>query len=824
MPDTELLDDLEHKDPDEGSDDDLGEFLPGELCAVDATNDRIDLDDLTDEQKGCFKILSREVSKRDTTSYRIEVRDAWKQRYFYRGNQYLFEGKNGAWILPRMVLMAGQSFDDHNDETNIYLAFGDTIAAALTAGTPYVRFEAADPSLPADITTAEKSEDAKKLFERANDIQGVMAEMARYLWTDARCAFYTHHVVDAQRWGRTNDDVDEEISFLEGEAGDQQGNPTQTGEPRSQQVVEPFGVLETKFPIQVKTIEECDFVQLSREFDVTRLQTKYWQFADQIEASAMPTAQSDYVRLARVSINMGMRPSNMTNDAQTYSATEVLTWVRPTFYKCAGISDELRDWLLEVAPNGCMVAMVGDIVVEARSESMDDHWSLVHARPGDGMHRPSLGYPLTPLQEKLNDAMNLVHESFMHLIPRIWVDPSIDLDALEKTERKPGQYLKSPKSKDGKTIADNFFPEPQIQLAEGLLVYIEKLFGEFAQFLCGAFPALFGGDTKANDTASGISQQRDQALGRMGLTWRNIKSAYARMMRQAVQGIGQYQVGKLSGELDGQNGQKNFLEIDPDDLKGNVKTFPDPDENIPESWAAQRAVWNTLLAMAEKNPVIAKIVTLPKNILVMKDKIGTPELTIPDAAAEEQQLIEIQELINSEPEPNPVYQQAQAVLAHVGQVMPEALPLAQQKVANISPFISSVPIDKVLNDHAVHMQAIKTYSCERDGMKARVEKPRGWINLQLHYQEHAAALAAAQQNTPPKPPSESINYKDLETVDAKIAMLKQAGINVDPTALKAEMDKADQEAAAAAAAKNSPGNSGAGGSSGQSGNSGGGNG
>jgi hypothetical protein len=552
---------------------------------------------------------------------------------------------------------------------------------------------------------------------------------------------------------------------------------------------------------------------------VTRLQTKYWQYADKIVASAMPTAQSDYVRLARVSINMGMRPSNMTNDAQTYSATECLTWVRPSFYKCAG--DEMRDWLLEIAPNGCMVAMVGDVVVEARSESIDDHWSLVHARPGDGMHRPSLGYPLTPLQEKLNDAMDLVHQSFMHLIPRIWVDPSIDMDALEKTRREPGQYLKAPKAKDGKTIGDNFFAEPQLQLAEGLLVYIEKLFGEFAQFLCGAFPALFGGDTKGNDTSSGISQQRDAALGRMGLTWRNIKSGYARMMRQAVQGIGRYQVGKLAGEVPGQNGKKDFFEIDPNDLKGNIKTFPDPDENIPESWAAQRAVWNSLLAMAEKNPVIAKIVTLPKNILVMKDKIGTPEITIPDAAAEEQQLIEIQELLESEPNPNPVYEQLQAVLAHVAQVMPEALPLAQQKAQSVPPFISSVPIDKILNDHAVHMQAIKTYACEREGMKAAVEKPRGWLNVQLHYQEHAAALAAQQQNQPPKPPSESINYKDLETVDAKIAMLKQAGINVDPTALKAEMDKAEATEAAAAAAKNSPANSGAGGDSGSSGSQGG---
>lgn len=792
------------------------EFLPGELCAVDATNGRIDLDELNEKQTGCFKHLAGEAAKRDTTSYRIEVRDAWKQRYFYRGNQYLLLSKSGAWVLPQMVLMSGQSFDDHNTETNIYLAFGDTIAAALTAGTPYVRFEADNPANPADITAAEKSENAKKLFERANDMQGVMAEMARYLWTDARAVMYTHHSIDAQRFGWSTDDVDEEISFLEDEEAPQ--GLTGRGEPRSQQVVEVGGVLEWKLPIQSKTIEECDFAQRAQEYDVARMKTKYWKYADEIHAAAMPTAQSDYVRLARVSINMGMRPSNMTNDAQTYNATETMTWVRPAFYREAE-DDQLRDWLHENFPSGCLIIMVGDVLVEARDESMDNHLSLIHCRPGDGMHRPSLGYPVVPLQEKLNDAMDLVHESFMHLIPRIWVDPSIDLDALEKEGRKPGQYLKSPKVKDGKTVQDNFFPEPQIQLAEGLLVYIEKLFGEFAQFLCGAFPALFGGDTKANDTASGISQQRDQALGRMGLTWRSIKSAYARMMRQAVMGIGEYQKGKLSGAMPGKNGTKDVLEIDPEDLKGNIKTFPDPDENIPESWAAQRAVWNTLLALAEKNPVVAKIVTNPKNILVMKDKIGTPELTIDEAVSENKQLIEIKELLESEPLPNPVFQQAQMMLQHIGQVMPEALPIAQQKVQNIPPLISSVPVDPQLDRHAMEMAAMVTFASEKEGMKAKAENQIGWKNFKLHYSEHAQALQDQQSNQPPKPPSESINYKDLETPEAKIQMLAQSGIKIDPASLKAEMDKQAATEAAAAAAKQNPSGAQAGGSSGTSGGS-----
>src|SRR5258708_7045799 len=131
----------EAPEQDAGAEELEDEFLeaqPGELCPVDATDGRIDLNDLDEEQRECLRDLGKEASQRDLTSYRLEVRDVWKQRYFDRGSQYLLPGKNGAWVLPKMVLMSGGSYDDNSQETNVYLAFRDTLTAALTAGTPSV--------------------------------------------------------------------------------------------------------------------------------------------------------------------------------------------------------------------------------------------------------------------------------------------------------------------------------------------------------------------------------------------------------------------------------------------------------------------------------------------------------------------------------------------------------------------------------------------------------------------------------------------------------------------------------------------------------------
>src|SRR5271156_1717524 len=744
------------------------EFLPGELCPVDAVlpENVIDLDDdeqfTREEKEGCLKKLANRASQRDLTSRRLEVRDAWKARYFYRGNQYLLPGKNGAWVLPQMVLMGGQSYDDHNKETNIYLAFADTINAALTAGIPSVRFEADDQTNPADIAASENAEGARRLIERANDMIVIQEDIARFLWTDGRSCVYTRYVIDGQRFGyapQGGSDVDDELGYLPAIGGsDQEELGPGKGEPRGQELIEAFGAIEVKLPMQAKNLDACDYLLLSQEFDITRMKSKYPDYAEKIQPMQTPTAESEYERLARTSIMMGTRPSNMTNDAMTYNCTECLAWVRPSFFT-EEKNPELRDWLYDNFPKGAMIAQVGTTLVEARKEGMNDHWTLIHARPGDGMHRPGNGTPLIPLQEKTNDCIDLVHESFMHLIPLTWIDAEgIDAQALSEIQRAPGQYRKLKRRPD-KELAANFFTEQQIQIAEGLLVYLEKLFGEWSQFLVGAFPALFGGNTGSNDTASGIASQRDQALGRVGLTWRNIRAGYARIIRQAVQCAAEFRNSPMSGEVPGAGGAKERIEINPEDLKGNIRCFPDSDEAFPESWVAQRAVWTQAAQQAEKNPLFQAIFSKVRNLMVAKDKIGLPELVIPGADAAVKQAGETMQLLQSAPVPNPAIEQlAQSVPPSLATAPPEAQQMAaqalQQKIQSMPQVVSTVQVFRLDND-AAHMDEIETWAESPEGIRAQAENPDGFANVMAHYDEHAAAKAqkdAAKAGPPAEKP------------------------------------------------------------------------
>lgn len=826
----EVLPENPEEELNETAEEEREEFKPGELCPVDAVleEDQVDLSEddqsgYTEEEKeGILSQLCNKACQRDLTSYRLEIRDAWKARYFWRGNQYLLPGKNGAWVLPQLILVGGQSYDDHNQETNIYLAFGDTIIAALTAGTPSVRFEPDDPTNPADQNASDNSDGARRLIERANNMILIQEDISRFLWTDGRSMIYTHYVLDAQRFGyEQTGELEDEESYLPEKAGEagKEGEREFTvgrGEPRGQEVIEAFGAMETKIAIQAREIEDCDYVILSLERDITRLKTKYPKKAKELQPFQTPTANMEYARLARTSIMTGMRPSNMTNDTMTYNGTEQLSWFRPSFYREIE-DDDKRNWLYDTFPTGAMVAMVGKTVVEARRESVDDHWTLIHARPGDGTHRPALGQPVIPLQEKLNDCMDYVHDAFMHLIPIKWVDSeAVDTEALQSIEIKPGLYLKM-KRKPDKALAENIFVEPQIQLAEGLLVYIQNLFGEFSQFLCGAFPALFGGNTGSNDTAKGIQSQRDQALGRVGLTWRNLKAGYARMIRQAVAAAAKYRNSVMTGELTNAGGEKERININPEDLKGNVRCYPDTDENFPESWVAQRAVWQALVAAAATNPVLQAILQIPRNLSIMKDKTGLPEIFIPQAAASAKQQAEIMLLLDSEPVPNPKLQQAQEAMSQLAPppgADPMLIHVQQQKlnaaISQIPKLASSIPIDEELDDHVNEMAEIRTWANTSKGIAARVENPNGFMNVRLHYDAHKAALQALQAQqmpqTPAKPMSEglSVNFKDLPP-DGQVQAAAKLGIKLDLAKLQ-QAEAADQMGdLAQAAAKAAPG-------------------
>ncbi|MBA0088285.1 MAG: hypothetical protein HRJ53_25150 [Acidobacteria bacterium Pan2503] len=89
------------------------------------------------------------------------------------------------------------------------------------------------------------------------------------------------------------------------------------------------------------------------------------------------------------------------------------------------------------------------------------------------------------------------------------------------------------------------------------------------------------------------------------------------------------------------------------------------------------------------------------------------------------------------------------------------------------------------------MAEIVTWANTPAGIKARQEKPDGFKNIKLHYQEHKAALAAQQAQNMPQPQAKpiseglSLNFKDLP-IDGQVQVAKKFGIQLNPATMQAE--------------------------------------
>jgi len=60
--------------------------------------------------------------------------------------------------------------------------------------------------------------------------------------------------------------------------------------------------------------------------------------------------------------------------------------------------------------------------------------------------------------------------------------------------------------------------------------------------------------------------------------------------------------------------------------------------------------------------------------------------------------------------------------------------------------LPSVPVDQLLDDHAVEFEECKRWSNSEAGQSARMTNPAGFANVRAHAEAHLRALSAASNS------------------------------------------------------------------------------
>ncbi|HET6930684.1 MAG TPA: hypothetical protein VFI45_10220 [Candidatus Acidoferrum sp.] len=495
-----------------------------------------------------------------------------------------------------------------------------------------------------------------------------------------------------------------------------------------QEVISIAGGLELNTPVWANEMHEFPYLQWQTEVHRAKLKAAYPHAANKIETAPSQGAEDVYARVSRISVEQGL-PSIHPGDALMNLITFDRTWLRPwAFYSVE--DEDVRRELLALFPDGCYVAFAGDAYCEARNENMDDHWRVLHALPGDGQNRPSVGDSLVQVQERYNVLSNMQAETYEYGIPPIYADPQVlDFDALANQVAEPAAHFPA-RARPGQPLAAGFFQPAPAQVPPDMIRHQQDLIGPVAQFLTGLFPAVFGGNMEDVKTASGYALARDQALGRLGLVWRRLKQFYGEVMLLGVESFRKNRPEDVDVPLLGPDGMLDARMIRVADLKGNIAVHPEADETFPRLKSQQRGVLQQLFGL--KDPLIQEAMADPANIGYIKNVLGLTELVVPGEDSRNKQLREIQALLGAAP----------IVVEVPAGAGAQGADNSDQEAGGGSHTVvlPSVAVDLLLDNHAVEFEECKRWANSEAGQSARMTNPAGFANVRAHAEAHLRAM------------------------------------------------------------------------------------
>jgi hypothetical protein len=574
-----------------------------------------------------------------------------------------------------------------------------------------------------------------------------------------------------------------DVSETEDEEEEEEKTPVNRT-PRGQEVRTAHGKLEMKLsPMMANDIEDVDALDLEMEVDIGRAKGMFPWIADKIAGGDLGLAEGEIARLARQNVKLGMQSTYVTSSSMADDVTISRTWFRPS--ALMELDDKIRDQMIEMFPNGCLVVFAGKEFAYARNESMDDSWALGQAYSGDGQNRNAMGTSTMPIQKRLNNWLDLMNDFFVRAVPKKWMDNKVfNVEAIRGQTNIPGD-IGGFKRVPGTPVTELILIEPQVLPPPTLADFIKEYSGPLAELLSGAYPALAGGDVGTADSGVAIATQRDSALGRLAPTWHSIKNAEATSMKQLVRWGTKCRDKSINEKIPG--GEVISIEIN--DLKANILCYAESDENFPETYTQKKNNFMQVFDSAAKNPQLGEVFFNGANLDFLKKMSGLKDIYIPQALAHNKQLGEIDVMKGKKMLPNPLKVQATEALqkfASAG-VDPAELQAAQQQITALPDLICSIQVDKEVDDHVTEMATTWQWLNGEDGRKLKQLHRPFYDNIRQHYLDHEAAAkakAAAAGGGGGKPPSISINYKDTAVTDAGAAaqILQKAGITPSPGA------------------------------------------
>ena len=721
-----------------------------------------------DDIKSALKEIVTLCEKEDEFIRRAQIKSWKKNEEFWHGVQFLFwNDKDQTWISPTSGAAPNLGFSEEEIQElgpfydfviDIFSAHGQSIIAALSAQLPSIKFMPDDGTNDMDIDTAKTYDKISELVARHNNaklkfiqslfflwINGFVASY-RYIDTDPKYGTYKVPVFAEQEvlscpacgaaiekggdaYSPTEDNEENNEEKLESnetiaapqvcqQCGQEYEQPKKDkvpvfvrdeDKPKSRVKHEIYGPLFVKVPIYAFDQEGCGYCGLYLDKPKDELVAALCydekgklnqELAKKIESERMINddrwARSEY-----------MYPTGIEQENKAMS-TLVQFWLRPSkFNLCEDYSK--REKLLKEYPKGVKVVFVGrnKVFVSAKEEELDARWTFGKAGLSTYIHADPICRPLVSIQEMRNQLDNLIMDTIEHGMPSTFFDSEVlDSDAYGRFEALPGYMFKA-KARPGKTLGESFYTEQKANVPKEVGPFRAAL-DKDAQFCVGSFPSLYGGPSEGKSrTFSEYNASRQQALQRLTIIWQFIADFYRRDMEEMVRMFASMMI-EDEHFTKQDNGNYITVWIRKAQMQGKIGGVEsEASDAFPMSLQQKQAFLTKFIEL--NNPQINAALYSPENRKVLQTIFMMNELKMPGANQIYKQTCEINEMLKGK-----------------GPITPGQM--------------SSVPINQLVDDHAIHIAACKDFLVDDIGLDIYKQEPLIYADIETHLVMHQRAL------------------------------------------------------------------------------------
>jgi hypothetical protein len=733
-----------------------------------------DREDAPQEIQEALRQLVYQLEQENSQARLTQVRNVLQGREFFKGNQVIFWNAQACrWDVPSRAQLGDvdeNEYDDLQLVTNLYQGYALVLMAELSQTPPKTAFMPEKASIQADVRLAQAGTDIVQFINRNNKIDYKLAHECWLLFNDASYAEYWRFVRDEAKYGVETYTVEgppitTELAPDRAECAacqwsqliaspeqappvcpqcaepmgpasfkpaltEQSPNPIQKTRPAGQEICDVVGMLELALPAYEKNEDDLGFITWCREVHKAKLKAMFPKASEKLGATAgADTSASALERHARLSLLQGWPGIGGGGEGKGNLITFRETWLQPWTFHAVDDADTTKK-LLAAYPSGAYCAFAGDVYCASRDEDGRKFWTITHAFPGDGQYRQSIGNSSIPTQRKFNQVDSIERDTYERTIPFMIADTDVfDPNAMGDERAEPGNIYPAT-ARGNKTVSNSIYETKPGAVSEQMLEYKDGLMNKVMPFQNGGLPSLYGGDTGANDTATGIGIERNQARGRVGLIYRAIKDGRARADLKNIEIFRENRTQDVEIAVAGEATGFKAKTINLDDIKGgSVQVYMESDESYPVSLNEQKNQLLTLLN--NQNPAVMAWFSDPANEEAFGRLIGMTELVkMPGVQAREKCYDVIEQLLKSGPNIPPPPPMPPPGMDAGGMGPPPMGMPSQGAPMPPAPPEPTVQPDPVLDDLNVYLATCREWAASEAGREAMVENAAGYANVQ----------------------------------------------------------------------------------------------